>query len=57
MLGNLYEWTTEYCQNGAPCTYRGAGFNGGGTGTAERFEDFTYKSYPTLGFRVQLTVE
>lgn len=57
MLGNVYEWTTEYCGSGIPCAYRGGGYCDGNENVTFRFEDFTYKAYSPLGFRVQLAIQ
>ena len=54
LLGNCYEWTTEYSSfNGNPCVSRGGGCTINGC-AAGRYVNNTYSGDSILSFRVQL---
>ena len=61
LLGNCYEWTTEYSSNSYsdypyPCVYRGGGYNHSRAYAAYRGSGGTTDSRTIFGFRVQLYV-
>ena len=61
LLGNCYEWTTEYSSvsgsGGAfPCVLRGGGYNGSYGCAAHRGNSYSAYSSNYIGFRVQLYV-
>ena len=59
LLGNCYEWTTEYCNYiGNPCVFRGGGYNGSVSYAAIRFDGYdTSTSGDIISFRTQLYVK
>ena len=61
LLGNCYEWTTEYSSYSGsygtyPCVDRGGGYNGSSSCAAYRNRNNTTNSSSSIGFRVQLYV-
>ena len=58
LLGNCWEWTTEYSSDSIyPCVSRGGGYSSGGSYAAGRGGNFTSLSGDYLSFRSQLYVK
>ena len=60
LLGNCYEWTTEYCSNSSslPCVYRGGGYDDGSNGcAAARSSYFASSRNISISARAQLYVK
>ena len=57
VLGNVYEWTTEYQNYKSPCVYRGGRYDGNvGYAAYRNFNSTTYSS-SNIGFRTQLYIK
>ena len=55
LIGNCYEWTTEYSNGGmGPCVTRGGSYITNGTHAAFRSSDNVSTAVDTIAFRVQL---
>ena len=58
LLGNCYEWTTEYSsRNDGPCVARGGGYDGHYYCAADRISGSDTMSYSRSSFRIQLYVK
>ena len=57
LLGNCFEWTTEYYSNGnVPCVTRGGNYLDSNNFAASRYYDSASFSVPGLSFRLQLYI-
>ena len=58
ILGNRYEWTTEYCDKGlSTCVNRGGAYNTMNAFAADHYETSKSFNFTSISFRIQLYVK